>query len=116
MYTKSLKKKEEFVDILHYDNALLNSIDIPAIYVCGLANNGEGGKTQIKDTERERHAWTLAKIEGRWIPLDATWGIFKGILPVSHIFQNYFKTTFKITFKGRMRILEPNENIVYHRI
>ena len=25
-------------------NTLLNSIDIPAIYVSGLANNGEGGR------------------------------------------------------------------------
>ena len=97
-------------------NTLLNSIDIPAIYVCGLANNGEGGKTQINDMERERHAWTLAKIEGRWIPLDATWGIFKGILPVSHIFQHYFKTTIQTKFAGKARISEPNENIVYHRL
>ena len=37
-------------------NTLLNSIDIPAIYVCGFANNGEGGKTQINDINNERHA------------------------------------------------------------
>ena len=96
-------------------NTLLNSIDIPAIYVCGLANNGEGGKTQINDTDRERHAWTLAKIEGKWIPLDATWGILKGILPVSHIFQHYFKRTIITKFTGKLRTLEPNENIVYQR-
>ena len=96
-------------------NTLLNSIDIPAIYVCGLANNGEGGKTQINDTDRERHAWTLAKIEGKWIPLDATWGILKGILPVSHIFQHYFKRTIMTKFTGKLRTLEPNENIVYQR-
>ena len=97
-------------------NTLLNSIDIPAIYVCGFANNGEGGKTQINDVNNERHAWTLAKIEGRWIPLDATWGILKGILPVSHIFQHYFKTKIKHTMIGEVKVSEISEDIVYERI
>ena len=96
-------------------NTLLNSIDIPAIYVCGLANNGEEGKTQIKDTENERHAWTLAKIDERWIPLDATWGIFKGILPVSHIFQNYFKTKMQSKFAMNIKVLEKQDEIAYLR-
>ena len=26
-----------------------------------------------------------------WLPLDATWGIFSGKLPVCHIFRRYFK-------------------------
>ena len=94
-------------------NTLLNSIDIPAIYVSGLANNGEGGKTQIKDTEKEGHAWTLAKIDGRWIPLDATWGILKGILPVSHIFQNYFRTEIRSKFSENIKVLELQDEIVY---
>ena len=96
-------------------NTLLNSIDIPAIYVSGLANNGEGGKTQIKDTEKEGHAWTLAKIDGRWIPLDATWGILKGILPVSHIFQNYFRTKIKSKFSENIKVLELQDQIAYLR-
>ena len=96
-------------------NTLLNSIDIPAIYVCGLANNGEEGKTQIKDTEKERHAWTLAKIDGRWIPLDATWDILKGILPVSHIFQNYFKTEILSKFAMNIKVLEKQDEIAYLR-
>ena len=36
-----------------------------------------------------RHDWTLAKINGEWIPLDATWNMFDKNLPVTHIFQNY---------------------------
>ena len=80
-----------------------------------MANNGEGGKTQIRDIENERHAWTLAKINGRWIPLDATWGILKGILPVSHIFQHYFKTKIKANFIGQVNIKELEEVINYLR-
>ena len=96
-------------------NTLLNCVGIPVIYVCGLANNGEGGKTQIKDINNERHAWTLAKIEGRWIALDATWGILRGIIPVSHIFQHYFKTSIKTKFSGKVKINELNEDIAYRR-
>ena len=94
-------------------NILLGVIDIPAIYICGLANNGEGGKTQIRDIENERHAWTLAKINGRWIPLDATWGILKGIMPVSHVFQHYFKVKIKTKFSGQVNIKELEEVINY---
>ena len=96
-------------------NTLLGVIDIPTIYVCGLANNGEGGKTQIRDIENERHAWTLAKINGRWIPLDATWGILKGIMPVSHVFQHYFKVKIKTKFIGQVKVKELEEVINYLR-
>ena len=96
-------------------NTLLNCVGIPVIYVCGLANNGEGGKTQIKDINNERHAWTLAKIEGRWIALDATWGILRGIIPVSHIFQHYFNTSIKTKFNCNVKVNELNEGIEYIR-
>ena len=94
-------------------NALLRVIDIPTIYVCGFANNGEKGRIQIRNIEKQRHAWTLAKINGRWIPLDATWGIFKGILPVSHVFQHYFKMKIKSNFIGQVNIKELKEVINY---
>ena len=36
-----------------------------------------------------RHNWTLAKINGEWIPLDATWNMLDKNVPITHIFQNY---------------------------
>ena len=37
----------------------------------------------VEDT----HAWSLVKLDGIWLPFDATWGIFSGKLPVTHIFK-----------------------------
>ena len=39
--------------------------------------------------EEAAHAWSLIKVDGKWLPFDATWGIFSGKLPVSHIFKQY---------------------------
>ena len=94
-------------------NALLNSINIPAVYVSGMANNGESGKTQFTNYKDEKHAWTLAKINKKWIPLDATWGILNGILPVSHVFQCYFNFNIQYTFSGREEKKEIKELINY---
>ena len=91
-------------------NTLLNSIDIPAIYVCGIANNGE---TQFNDIQNKKHAWTLAKINNKWIPLDATWGLLKGILPVSHVFQHYLENKLHYSFSEKERYLELKEQINY---
>ena len=66
-------------------NALLNSINIEAIYVGGFAFDEES----IKKKENIRHAWTLAKINNKWIPYDSTWNIFTGILPISHIYERF---------------------------
>ena len=66
-------------------NALLNSINIEAIYVGGFAFDEE---KQIKK-ENMGHAWTLAKINNEWIPYDSTWNIFTGILPISHIYERF---------------------------
>ena len=94
-------------------NTLLNSIDIPAIYVSGMANNGEGGKTQFRNYKDQKHAWTLAKINNKWIPLDCTWGLLKGILPVSHVFRCYLQSEINYTFSGREKSLELKEVINY---
>ena len=36
-----------------------------------------------------KHAWTLAKINKEWIPLDSTWNMLYKNVPVTHIFQGY---------------------------
>ena len=83
--TKILETKEgvcEHFTILF--NALLNSIGIPAIYVSGYIIKKEDDKfTQIE------HAWSIVNINGKWLGMDATWGLFTGKLPISHIFFYY---------------------------
>jgi hypothetical protein len=92
MTLEEIIKKKEGVG-KHYTilyNTLLNSIGISSIYINGLSHNCEN---QIIEIENKfiNHAWTLAKINNQWIPLDCTWGFFEGKLPVSHIFLNYFE-------------------------
>ena len=66
-------------------NALMYSWGYQCIYVSGYA---------IKDNdsfnEDDGHAWSLIKVNDKWLPFDATWGIFSGKLPVSHVFESYF--------------------------
>ena len=69
-------------------NALLHSINIPAVFVGGYAFNNENS---FKNPKFSRHAWSLIKINSKWIPIDPTWGLFEGKLPVSHVFETYFR-------------------------
>ena len=65
-------------------NAMLNSVGIKTFYITGWAFS----KDQISgDNDNTRHTWTAALINGRWIELDATWGLFEGI-PAEHIIKN----------------------------
>ena len=65
-------------------NAMLNSIGIKTLYITGWAFS----KDQISgDNDNTRHTWTAALINGRWIELDATWGLFEGV-PAGHIIKN----------------------------
>lgn len=66
-------------------NAFLNCINIDAMYTKGFAHTENDNNVNIENL----HAWTVAKIDGKWIPLDATWNIFSGKLPLSHIFRYY---------------------------
>ena len=52
----------------------------------------------------ERHAWSIAKVNGAWIPLDATWDLFDGNVPLSHIFQNYGEDTLLTNFNSDNKI------------
>ena len=82
-------------------NTLLVSQGIDAINISGYAldvteNNviKENEATKKLNTNpntlaSSRHDWTLAKIDGKWVPLDSTWNMFDKNLPISHIFQNY---------------------------
>ena len=65
-------------------NALMYSLGYKVVYVMGYAmdKNDSFGR-------EDAHAWSLIKIENKWLPFDATWGIFSGKFPVSHVFKQY---------------------------
>lgn len=83
-----LKGVCEHYSILY--NALLNSIGIKAIYTTGYAYNSK--EKLLNNPLDNYHAWTIAFIDNKWIPLDSTWGIFEGKLPLSHVFDTFIKS------------------------
>ena len=66
-------------------NSFLNCINIDAMYTNGFAHTENNNNIDLET----RHAWTVAKIDEKWIPLDATWNIFNGKLHLGHIFRYY---------------------------
>ena len=70
-------------------NSFLNCIEIDAISAIGYAHTNQ----DINIDFHTLHAWSVAKINGKWIPLDATWDFFFGKFPLGHIFlyfgENY---------------------------
>lgn len=67
----------EHYSILYQD--LLRSIGIPAKTISGISYS-------YNDEKFENHAWVMVNHNGQWIPVDPTWGIYSGKLPISHIF------------------------------
>ena len=84
--TEILRKK---IGVCHHFtklfNALMYSLGYKVIYVSGFALD----KKDFFD-KADAHAWSLINIDGKWLPFDATWGIFSGKLPVCHVFKQYF--------------------------
>ena len=72
-------------------NALMYSLGYQVIYVSGFA-------LDKKDTfgKEDAHAWSLIRIDGKWLPFDATWGIFSGKLPICHVFKQFFSSSIKV--------------------
>ena len=64
-------------------NAFMYSLGYQSLYILGYAIDKKKSFA-IEDS----HAWSLIKIDGKWLPFDATWGIFSGKLPVTHIFKH----------------------------
>ena len=83
-------------------NEMLNAIGIKTLYLTGWAfqNDETSGN---KDTIG--HAWTAALINGKWMELDATWGLFEGV-PAGHILKGFFKGTINFSW-NEGRNLEP---------
>ena len=105
-------------------NTILNSYGIEAIKVGGYAKNITEYNTKVKPKKdkknssgeaTERHAWTLAKIDGEWVPLDATWDLFDKNVPITHIFENYgdTKQNIKYIVGNEFKFKITKENITY---
>ena len=83
-------------------NALIYSLGYQVIYANGFAMNKKN-TFGLKDG----HAWSIINIDKngtRWLPFDATWGIFTGKLPVTHVFK-------KIGNNGAIFLSEDNADI-----
>ena len=103
-------------------NTLLNAYGIKAFKVAGYALDITEYNTQVKHKKSEkrnssgksseRHAWTLAKIDGEWVPLDASWNLFDKKVPVTHLFQNYGDTE-KFSSNPYVQFKLTKENILY---
>ena len=63
-------------------NALLFSLGYPVAYIYGHVAK------KNKFNYNEAHAWSIIRIGNSWIPFDSTWGLYKGKVPITHIFAN----------------------------
>ena len=94
----------------HYSilyNSLLNSIGIETVYASGYSVKN------LNEPTNGRHGWTVAKINGKWIGLDATWGIFSGYLPLCHLFQNFglsYLTSYN-SIEGDVKFNEKSDEV-----
>lgn len=62
--------------------ALCRSIGIPAVEITGHAYSFD---KSISSMGWGWHTWALVNIQNKWIPVDPTWNITNGVLPVSYI-------------------------------
>ena len=106
-------------------NTLLNAYGIEAFKVAGYAKDITEYNTEVKHKKdeknnssgeaTERHAWTLAKIDGEWVPLDATWNLFDKKVPITHVFKNYGDTQSNMVYMSDCKVDFNNtkENVIY---
>ena len=75
-------------------NALLNAINIKTLTIVGWAfkkNDKSGYNGNFN------HTWTAALIDGKWMELDATWGLFEGV-SAGHILKSFYTDQVFYTF------------------
>ena len=70
-------------------NALLYSLGYKVAYVTGIP--AEDLKFDMKN---DLHAWSIVKVGNIWYPFDSTWGIYKGKVPLTHIFLETSNSSF----------------------
>ncbi len=59
---------------------LIQELKIPCYVVSGVAYSST-------DVNFIPHAWNVIFWNGKWVPLDPTWNISSGVVPISHIFS-----------------------------
>ena len=80
-------------------NALMYSLGYQTIYVLGYVAN----ENNLYDLHNS-HAWSLIKINGKWLPFDATGGIFSGRLPITHVFKQFdYKEKSIVTYYDKLK-------------
>ena len=82
-------------------NALIYSLGYQCIYISGYAI-----KKNDSFDQDDGHAWSLIKINGKWLPFDATWGIFSGKLPVCHVFDAFFSKSTHTSSIDNIKIIK----------
>ena len=63
-------------------NALMYSLGYQVLYILGYKID-----TSKSFSLQDSHAWSLIKINGKWLPYDVTNGIYSGKLPVTYVFK-----------------------------
>ena len=86
-------------------NALMYSLGYQVVYISGYAI-----KNKDFFDKDDGHAWSLIKVNGKWLPFDATWGIFSGKLTVGHIFEDYFSRALHVIGTDGVRFGERKIN------
>lgn len=86
-------------------NSFLNCIGINTKETTGYATTSNDNPYN-----KNYHAWTVAKINGKWISLDSTWNIFFGKLHIGHIFLYYDENIRRVEADGKILpfIMENN--------
>ena len=79
------KKKGVCEHLTKLFNAFVYSLGYQVIDVSGYVIK----ENDVFDADNG-HAWSLIKVDNKWLPFDATWGIFSGKLPVCHVFTSFF--------------------------
>ena len=75
------KKKGVCHHYARLSNALLYSLGYPVAYIGGYVF--KNNKFDLDDG----HAWSVIKLGNKWYPFDSCWGLFKGKVPITHIFS-----------------------------
>jgi hypothetical protein len=86
-------------------NALMYSLGYQTLYILGYALD-----KKIKYGIEDAHAWSLVNLDGKWLPFDATWGIFSGKLPVTHIFKQTDCQGIKTISYDKVKVEQINVN------
>ena len=88
-------------------NALLNAINIKTLTIVGWAFK----KNDISGYNGTfNHTWTAALIDGKWMELDATWGLFEGV-SAGHILKSFYTDQVFYTFNENEGITPLCEQI-----